>query len=185
MPIHKRVESEMEKRKVKLQNLTNQVTQERELKKKLESDELYFPRTQLSYEIQRVHYQYDNENQDLQFVDSRLSCHEMFKNFMRDHKAWEFRRDEKIKKKIEEKEYKIQQNLTFRPKINEKTNELLPKRTGKIENRLIRQGLKTGEKLKQIYDSNVFPFTPNIYQKGHNRSHSLLNINQKTSPFLK
>ena len=173
IPIYKRVDTEIEQRKARLQKLTAQVIQEREAKDKYLSDQLFFPRTQMSYDVQNKHLyiteksqEINNEsNQDLEDVKDniqRLSCKQMFTNFMHDHKAWEVRKKRKIDKKLEEKENKIKSELTFTPRINERSQRLASKRHGRVESRLLSVGDKINQKIKQIQNSQLLPFKPMI-----------------------
>lgn len=174
IPIYKRVDTELEKRKARLQKLTAEVLQEREIKDKFLSDQLFFPRTQLSYEVQNKHYygtdksiEIDEDvNKDLDDIKDkkhRLSNKQMFANFMHDHQAWEMRKKRKIDKKLEEKESKIRSELTFTPRINEHSQHLASKRHGRVESRLLSVGNRTNEKIKQIQKSQILSFKPMIY----------------------
>ena len=189
VPIHKRLDTEIQQRKAKLAELTNRVAEEREMKEKQNLEELHFPRTQLSYEVQRKHStnQRSQHNLDIQADDNantKMSCREMFQNFMKDHQTWQYKRDKKIADQKEKKQAKISETLTFRPQINNRSIELVPKRTGKIENRLINEGQKLDQKLRQIYESHTYAFQPNIYRRNHTRSHSVLGSHYIT-PFTK
>jgi len=58
-------------------------------------------------------------NEDLYFHNrNHISSHQQFINFLRDHEAWEYRKNKKLESKIEEKEQKILKDLTFTPEIN-------------------------------------------------------------------
>lgn len=102
VPIYKRVDTELEKRKAKLQKITEMVTQEREQKDKLKSDELYFPRTRLSYEVQQkrsyINDKYSHTEDLTSDAIPPCSSHQQFKNFLRDHQAWEYKKQKKIDK---------------------------------------------------------------------------------------
>ena len=96
IPIHKRVDEELKKREARKREIVDQVNKEKERKDKIESDELYFPRTKLSYEIQKKRKNVNKEhqdNEDLYFMPQAESSHQQFMNFLRDHQAWEYRKD--------------------------------------------------------------------------------------------
>lgn len=174
VPIYKRVDTELEKRKARLQKLTEQVLQEREVKDKFVSDQLFFPRTRMSYEVQNKHFYgteksidaNDEANKDLDDANHhkhRLSNKQMFANFMQDHQTWEMKKKRKIDKKLEEKETKIRSELTFTPRINQHSQKLASKRQGRVESRLLSVGCRTDERIKQIQNCQVLPFKPMIY----------------------
>lgn len=134
-----------------------------------------FPRTQLSYHVQRKSLaSLGIANEDLKMEGYKWTSQQAFKNFIKDHQAWQYKRDKKIADKVQQKENKIVEQLTFRPKINDHSLEILPKRTQKIENRLMKEGQKIDEKLRSIYESHTFAFQPNIYNKNHNRCQSAI-----------
>lgn len=120
IPIHKRLETELENRKAKLQRLEKQVKAERELKDKSISDELSFPRTKLSYLVQhkRAYINDTHANNEDLITNQVDSSHQQFMNFLRDHQAWEYRKKKKIDDQVKIKEDKILQELTFTPLLN-------------------------------------------------------------------
>lgn len=62
--------------------------------------------------------------------------------------------------------------LTFTPKINDKSYQLVPNTSEKVENRLLNKGIKRDEKLKRIQSAQRLPFKPNIYNKNRARCQS-------------
>lgn len=74
--------------------------------------------------------------------------------------------------KVEEKENKIEEELTFAPKLNPTSLKLVPKHMDRVEERLLIQGAKVEEKLKRIRSAQRLPFKPNIYNKNHSRCQS-------------
>ena len=149
---------------------------EREMKEKHVSDQLYFPRTRMSYEVQRKRNYINDlhvQNQDLdEGVQQAYSSQQQFLNFLRDHQAWEFRKKKKIEEKVEEKENKILSELTFTPQINETSLKLVPKSIERVENRLLRKGVESEEKMNHIRSARVLPFRPNIYGRNQSRPSS-------------
>jgi hypothetical protein len=172
IPIHKRLEVELENRKAKLQKLEKQVKAERVKKDKSKSDELYFPRTKLSYLVQERRSYINtthatNEDFDVKPIDT---SHQQFMNFLRDHQAWEYRKKKKIDDRLKIKEDKILQQLTFTPQINKKSLSLIPNKHERVETRLLRQAAQTEAKLENRRSAQELPFRPNIYSTGrHSR----------------
>ena len=161
-PIWKRVDEEMERRKGRMQRLKEQVEMEREEKDRNESDQLWFPRTELSYEVQsKRNYRHTG--------DEILSWREMFNNFLRDHQAWDFRKKAKIEKQVEEKVVKEMSDATFTPNIDGHSRILALGREDKIEWRLIKQGIEYENRLIQMQKSQKLSFKPWIYSKTRSR----------------
>jgi len=109
------------------------------------------------------------QNQDLYFEHQPISSHQQFMNFLRDHEAWEYRRKLRIKKSLEDKEEKMQKELTFTPDINKKSRQLIPIRSGSVETRLLKQA-QDSERVKE--DKRIaqeFSFKPNIYSRRGSR----------------
>ena len=67
---------------------------------------------------------------------------------------------------MEEKEEKLAQQLTFTPRINEKSKQLVVEKSKeRVEDRLLKKGFETEQKLKRIQSAQRLPFQPNIYKK--------------------
>ena len=125
-----RVDEEIQKKKARMERLKEQVMQERELKDKAVSDQLWFPRTQLSYEIQRKHYYAEREIDNNMLIENNppISSRQTFINFLKDHQAWDYRKKAKIDLQIQQKENKVMENVTFTPSIDKKSEILASKR---------------------------------------------------------
>lgn len=172
MPIHKRLEVEIETRKNKLQKLKNIVDKEREEREILESKKLEFPRTKLSYEVQRRRAYVNKSHSlggDFDGEKDPNSSHMHFINFLRDHQAWEFRKKKKIEQKREKKEESLEKQLTFAPKINPKSYQILPKYIEPVEQRLMKRHQEHEEKLARVRSAQKLTFTPTIYHRNQNR----------------
>ncbi|CAI2366010.1 unnamed protein product [Moneuplotes crassus] len=178
VPIHKRVHSEIKHRQAKLDKLQQSVWQERKNKEKMESDELFFPRTKLSYELQRKRRSINiihEKNQDLYHNYSLQTSHQSFMNFLKDHEAWDYRRQKKIEEEKTKKEQKILEELTFTPSINQNSYKLLPKRNESVEERLMMRAAKSQAKLESMRLAQEFSFQPNIY-KGSKEGKCILSL---------
>lgn len=156
-----------------MQRLKDQVQQERELKDKTASDQLWFPRTQLSYQVQRKHCYNHVEADSREEAKLPISSRQTFINFMKDHQAWDYRRKAKIESQLQDKENQTMQDVTFTPTIDKRSQRLASKRDDwKIECRLLNQGVQYKNRLKELQNSQKLPFKPCIYDKNRSRCNS-------------